>query len=445
MGSACHVRAAGGFLSDTRRSLPPALASAPIARPSSSSTTPPPPRTSRRRRSWPRSGPRPLRPAPATFGPGSTGSSSTAPSTGRCQAAAGRSDNRRGGAGTRRLDGSLLGALAALPPDHRAVIVLRYLLVARRDRRAPRRAARHRQLAPATRARCARSRCEETRRSGSSPERARRAHAHVGGRLGGVRGARAAAAPPFVEAARGGAAALVVLAGLLSPPGRAVLDEIREVVGVEESAPALFSLPARVGCSYRRTQVGGGAGRLGGCWDRTARRRGRPSAASSSRRGRTFVALTPGGTVRWSLARPKRAPAALGGLEPTRGSRISPGRVRVVGGDGMGDHLLDAQAADRRPSTIRPRPPARVRSQRRLRPDHRRRHRRGARPRRRVPPRDRARLARWTAFWRVVGWADAVARLHAARPAQQVRAVSDVSAQFRSRSFPTIAGWCCPP
>jgi RNA polymerase sigma-70 factor, ECF subfamily len=27
-----------------------------------------------------------------------------------------------------RLDGSLLGALAALPPDHRAVIVLRYLL-----------------------------------------------------------------------------------------------------------------------------------------------------------------------------------------------------------------------------------------------------------------------------------------------------------------------------
>ena len=40
------------------------------------------------------------------------------------------------------------------------------------------------------------------------------------------------------------AVALVVVAGLLSPPGRAVLDEIREVVGVEKAQPALFSLPA---------------------------------------------------------------------------------------------------------------------------------------------------------------------------------------------------------
>ena len=37
---------------------------------------------------------------------------------------------------------------------------------------------------------------------------------------------------------------LVVVAGLLSPPGRAVLDDIREVVGVEKAQPALFSLPA---------------------------------------------------------------------------------------------------------------------------------------------------------------------------------------------------------
>ncbi|MBA2385411.1 MAG: hypothetical protein H0V68_12225, partial [Actinobacteria bacterium] len=37
---------------------------------------------------------------------------------------------------------------------------------------------------------------------------------------------------------------LAVAAGLLSPPGRAVLDGIREVVGVENAQPALFSLPA---------------------------------------------------------------------------------------------------------------------------------------------------------------------------------------------------------
>ena len=48
--------------------------------------------------------------------------------------------------------------------------------------------------------------------------------------------------------------------------------------------------------------------------------------------------------------------------------------------------------------------------------------------------------------WRVVGWADAdqLVFTRLGRP-RQIRAVSDVSAQFRSRSFPTIAGWCCPP
>ena len=66
----------------------------------------------------------------------------------------------------------------------------------------------------------------------------------LGGRARGVRRARAAAAAPFVEAGRGDRVALVVVAGLLSPPGRAVLDDIREVVGVEKAQPALFSLPA---------------------------------------------------------------------------------------------------------------------------------------------------------------------------------------------------------
>ncbi|MGH3133111.1 MAG: hypothetical protein ACRDNY_05130, partial [Gaiellaceae bacterium] len=35
-----------------------------------------------------------------------------------------------------------------------------------------------------------------------------------------------------------------LLAAALSPPGRAVIDEIREVVGVQRAQPALFSLPA---------------------------------------------------------------------------------------------------------------------------------------------------------------------------------------------------------
>jgi len=34
------------------------------------------------------------------------------------------------------------------------------------------------------------------------------------------------------------------LAAVLSSPGRAVLDDLREVVGVERAQPALFSLPS---------------------------------------------------------------------------------------------------------------------------------------------------------------------------------------------------------
>ena len=45
------------------------------------------------------------------------------------------------------------------------------------------------------------------------------------------------------------AVALVVVAGLLSPPGRAVLDEIREVVGVERRSRRSSRCPRRGGCS----------------------------------------------------------------------------------------------------------------------------------------------------------------------------------------------------
>ncbi len=90
----------------------------------------------------------------------------------------------------------------------------------------------------------------------------------------------------------------VVVAGLLSPPGRAVLDELRDAVGVEKAQPALFSLPA--------------PGRLlvladSGAWvvaeDGSKRRLGPYREASWSPFGRfvaasrrnELVALTPGG------------------------------------------------------------------------------------------------------------------------------------------------------
>ena len=89
------------------------------------------------------------------------------------------------------------------------------------------------------------TRVRKRARADRDPRRARGARALLGGRA--ARRSREREPQPRRRSWKPVAAlalALVVVAGLLSPPGRAVLDEIREVVGVEESAPALFSLPA---------------------------------------------------------------------------------------------------------------------------------------------------------------------------------------------------------
>lgn len=135
-----------------------------------------------------------------------------------------------------------------------------------------------------------------------------------------------------------------VLASAFSSPGRAVIDEIREVVGVERAQPALFSLPA--------------AGRLlvasdDGVWvvqrDGSRRLLGNYTGASWSPFGRfvlvtranELVALEPDGDVRWTLPRPRvRAAAWSGTRTDTRIAYSSADRLRVVGGDGRGDRLL---------------------------------------------------------------------------------------------------------
>lgn len=248
------------------------------------------------------------------------------------------------------------------------------------------------------------------------------------------------------------ALAVVVVAGLLSPPGRAVLDEIREVVGVEGSAPALFALPA--------------PGRLlvtadSGVWivdeDGSKRLLGDYREASWSPFGRfvaaaranELVALTPNGTVRWSLARPDvRLPRWGGSRTDTRIAYFSRGQLRVVGGDGKGDRLLAAVAAERAPVWLRggghrlayAAPDGTVRV---VEVDTGAVVDRDAPARLLEPP---ATTASPDGRWTVVGWADAdqLVFTRLGRP-RQIRAVSDVSAQFRSRAFPTIEGWCCAP
>jgi hypothetical protein len=321
------------------------------------------------------------------------------------------------------------------------------------------------------------------------------------------------------------AIALVGVAGLLSPPGRAVLDEIREVVGVEKAQPALFSLPA--------------AGRLlvtsdAGAWvvdeDGSKRLLGAYREASWSPFGafvvaskpNELVALEPDGDVRWTLARRDiRFPRWGGTTADTRIAYLSGGQLRVVAGDGTGDRRAARRASDVAPAW-RPGPAhvltyaredgfvrvvdadrgtvlsrsvgrnvvevdwvadrrllvtqTRVSlfddsSQDVLRTDGR--FTGGA-----ISPRaqqlalvtlrggtstveliSRTGEARelfsgrgrfvgpvWSpdSRWVAIGWpeADQLVFIRTVGRAQ-IRAVSNVSAQFRSRSFPTIQGWCC--
>jgi hypothetical protein len=140
------------------------------------------------------------------------------------------------------------------------------------------------------------------------------------------------------------AAMLAVVAAALSPPGRAVLDEIREVVGVERAQPALFSLPA--------------PGQLlvasdSGIWvvrqDGSRRLLGDYREASWSPFGRFVVAarenelaaLEPDGHVRWTLPRPGvRDPRWAGTESDTRIAYFDRTGLRVVAGDGTDDRVL---------------------------------------------------------------------------------------------------------
>jgi hypothetical protein len=136
-------------------------------------------------------------------------------------------------------------------------------------------------------------------------------------------------------------AVLAVLAAALSPPGRAVLDDVREVVGVETAEPALFSLP-----TDGRVLVSADSGSWVVQRDGSRRRLGDYASASWSPFGRFLVAtranelaaLEPDGDVRWKLARPQVRFARWGGTRSdTRIAYLSGRTLRVVAGDGTGD------------------------------------------------------------------------------------------------------------
>lgn len=142
------------------------------------------------------------------------------------------------------------------------------------------------------------------------------------------------------------AAALV--AAVVSPAGRSVVDTVRERVGFERAEPALFTLP--------------GDGRLlatsaAGPWlaqaDGSKRLLGPYSEASWSpfgayvvaARTNQLLALEPDGTVRWTLGRRAVSRPSWGGTRTdTRIAYLSGTTLRVVAGDGTGDRVVASAA-----------------------------------------------------------------------------------------------------
>jgi hypothetical protein len=141
------------------------------------------------------------------------------------------------------------------------------------------------------------------------------------------------------------AAAAVVVAAALSPPGMAVLDSIRDAVRGEPNAkPALFSLPTGrlLVDSERGTWVverDGSKRLLAGYRDASWSPHGLFLAAVS---GDELRALEPDGDVHWSIGRPQlRFPRwSSFGRGDERVAYLSAGTLRVVGGNGRGDHAI---------------------------------------------------------------------------------------------------------
>jgi hypothetical protein len=158
--------------------------------------------------------------------------------------------------------------------------------------------------------------------------------------------------------------AALVLALVLTPAGATVVDLVRDVVKPNaKQAPQLTSLPAPGNLLVESPQ---------GPWvvhrDGSQRLLGDYRQASWSPHGyyvavtndRQLLAVEPDGTLRWSLNRMRpRDPRWV----PGTGFRVAyrtGSSMRVVHGDGMADHLLDANVAPTPPAWGTPLPEAKL-------------------------------------------------------------------------------------
>ena len=143
---------------------------------------------------------------------------------------------------------------------------------------------------------------------------------------------------------------VVLLLALLSSPGRALVGDVHDAVTSDEPTapkPVLTALPARGQLLVNSStgpwivQVDGSMRKLGPWWEGSWSPNAEHVAVTRAHR---LAALTPDGTMRWSLARNRILRGARWSVErPAQCCRIAylNGReLRVVAGDGTGDGPL---------------------------------------------------------------------------------------------------------
>jgi hypothetical protein len=148
--------------------------------------------------------------------------------------------------------------------------------------------------------------------------------------------------------------AAAVAAVIASPPGRALVNSIRDavgrekVVGVKRAAPALLSLPAP-----GRLLVTGASGPWIVNADGSKRHLGAYASAGWSprglfeiaTRGRQLVAVDPKGNVRWTITRARPVRDARWSPDGYRIAYLAGSVLHVVAGDATGDHTIAGAVA----------------------------------------------------------------------------------------------------
>lgn len=149
------------------------------------------------------------------------------------------------------------------------------------------------------------------------------------------------------------AVTLVVAAVGLSPAGATVGRLITGALGVQHAAPTLSSLPAP-----GRLLVSGKTGTWVVSAHGSIRRVGPWSQASwsphgryvATARGNQLTVVDPRGTMQWLLSRPSVSDPRWFSPSGYRVAYLSGDALRVVAGDGTGDHLLASSVADVAPA-----------------------------------------------------------------------------------------------